>query len=91
MSAVRILEAVCCFLLVLAGLGFSFLALVLTGGDSAFANESRWVYAPFLLSLALTAGATGATALGYQTASAALIAASCLAYAATWVYWDAFG
>lgn len=90
-TAIRILEAFACLLLVVVALGFAFVALLMTGGDSAFPDESGWVYAPLAISLALTTAAISTTALGYVAASAALIAASCLAYAATWIYWSPTG
>jgi len=85
----RIAEGVACLVLVLTGLGCSFLALLFTGGDSAFATESGWVYAPLLVGLVLTAAAIGGTVHGRVAVSGALIGASAAAYAGTLLYWSA--
>ena len=89
MRAALIAETFACCLLVLMGLGFSWAALLMTGGDSAFQNESSWVYAPLLVALVLTATAIVATARRLVPRSAALIGASVVAYAATLMYWAA--
>ena len=81
------MEAIFCVFLLLAGLGCSWLALLFTGGDSAFANESGWVYAPLLAGLGFTGVAVVATALRSTRLSAASIATSGFAYVATLVYW----
>lgn len=76
-----------CLALVAAALGVGFLALVATGGDSAFANESGWVYAPYLVALALTFAAVVASIFWSGRPSAGLSAAAALAYGGTLVYW----
>ena len=87
MLGARTDEAIACGFLVLAGLGCSFLALLMTGGDSFFADKSNWVYAPLVAGLVLTVAAIGSTALGHVAPSAVFIAGSALAYFGAIVYW----
>lgn len=77
-----------CVLLVTAAHLSSFLALLLTGEDSALAGASSWAYAPWLVALALTILAVAAVATAWRRAAGALIAGALLAYAATWVVWS---
>lgn len=76
-----------CLALVAATLGVGFLALVATGGDSAFANESGWVYAPYLVAVTLTFAAVIASIVWSGRPSSALTAAAALAYVGTVAYW----
>ena len=81
---------IACFVLIILAGVFSFLALLATGEDSAFAGKSSWIYAPWLVALVLTLGAVVATAMGHLTWALALIAAGGSAYTATWFIWDLF-
>lgn len=72
----------------MAALGFSFLALIFTGGDSAFALCSGWIYTPYLLAIALTVPALGVTAVGWRRPAIILVTAVAVAYLATWILWD---
>lgn len=85
-----IAEIVACVALLATAVGFSFLAVMATGGDSAFATRSSWVYAPWLLALALTLAAIVLTAWGKVVPSAVLIVASITAYTVTWRCWGLF-
>lgn len=79
----------CAVLVLMAGL-FSFLALLATGGDSAFAGKSNWIYLPWLVALVLTLAAVIATATGHAGTGLTLIVAAAVAYTATWFIWDLF-
>ena len=80
----------CVMLLALAG-GFTLLAIIATGGDSAFANTSRWIYTPWLVALALTLAAMVATVVGASRAALLIAAGASTAYATAWFVWDLFG
>lgn len=82
-------EVFACCLLALTGLGYSWAAFLMTGRDSAFANQSSWVYAQLLIALVLTVAALVATVRRLVRSSAALIGASVVACAATFMYWAA--
>ncbi len=81
---------VCVVLLALAG-GFTLLALIFTGGDSAFANKSSWIYTPGLVALALSLAAIVATVVGASRVALVVAAGATVAYATAWVIWDPNG
>jgi uncharacterized membrane protein YjjP (DUF1212 family) len=87
MTTSGLLKLLGCVTLVGAGVGCTFLALVFTGGDSAFALESGWVYTPWLVALALTVAAIGVCVLAGGPVSAVAIGVALLAYVVTLVYW----
>jgi hypothetical protein len=86
----RVAAYAACFVLVLLAGVFSFLALLATGGDSAFADRSRWIYVPWLVALVLTHRAVVATARGQLMFAMGLIAGAGGAYMASWLIWDLF-
>lgn len=86
----RVATYIACFLLVLSAGVFSVLAVLATGGDSAFAGKSSWIYAPWLVALVLTLGAVVTTATGHLTSALAFIAGAGSSYTATWFIWDLF-
>lgn len=83
----RAVSYLACVPLVALAFGFSFLALIFTGGDSAFATESGWIYTPWLVALACTFAAIIATLAGAPRLALGLSAAAAVAYTATWFIW----
>lgn len=86
----RVAAYIACVILIVAAGGFSFLALLATGGDSAFAGKSHWIYAPWLVALFLTLSVIVATATVHVTWALGLTATAACAYTATWFIWGLF-
>lgn len=84
----RLLRLAACLVLALAALGASFLALIFTRGDSAFAPCSGWIYTPYLIAVGLTVPALVLTALGATRLAMILVGAVVASYIATWIVWD---
>ena len=83
----RVLLYLACGVLLSAVVGFSVLALLFTGGDSAFANESGWIYAPWLMAVVLTAAGCVATVADDRRPAVGLLAAATVSFVVTCRIW----
>ncbi len=82
------LQVLGCIALLALAAAFGLLALLATGGDSAFATRTNWVYAPLLVAWLLTGASMIAIALGRPTAIVLCVAAALAVYAGTYEFWD---
>lgn len=87
--SVRFLLYLACGGLLTAAVGFSVLALIFTGGDSAFANRSGWIYAPWLLAVVLTMAGCVATVADERASAVRLLAAATVSFVVTYAVWPA--
>ena len=65
----------------------TFLAFLLTGGDSAFADESSWIYLPWLTAIVLTGSSMVVAGRRHPRVAIPWIAAAGLAFVVTYAVW----
>lgn len=85
--SVRLVLYLACGGLLTAAVGFSVLALLFTGGDSAFANRSGWAYAPWLVAVVLTGAGCVATIADDRATAVGLIVAATAGFIVTYAVW----